>query len=53
MVMTMSNSLSSSSTLKFDDVVGVIHNKEVQQKNTSKTSCNALTVENRIRQRER
>ena len=51
--MDISNSIFGSNTLKFVDVVGVILSEEMQWKSTSETSCNALTVENRGRQRER
>jgi hypothetical protein len=52
--MDVSNSISSSNTLKFDDVIGVILSKEMQQrKSTGETSCNVLTVENRGRKKER
>ena len=42
--MAMSNSVSGSSTLKFDDFIGVILSKEKGWKNTSETSSNALTA---------
>ena len=51
LVMAMSNSVSRSSTLKFDDVIGVILSEEMRQKNTGETSGNALTAEIRGRQR--
>ena len=51
--MAMSNSVSGSSTLKFDDVIGVILSEEMQWKSTGETSCSVLTVEIRGRQRER
>jgi hypothetical protein len=47
--MVVSNSVSSSSALKFDDVVSAILGKEMRQKNTSETSSNALTLEKRGR----
>jgi len=53
LVMVVSNFVSSSNTLKFDDVVGVILSQEMQQKSTSETSGNVLTVENRGRQNDR
>ena len=53
LVMAVSNSVSGSNTLKFDDVVGVILSEEMRRKSTGETSGNALTVENRGRQRER
>ena len=51
--MAVSNSISGSNTLKFDDVVGVILSEEMRRKSTSETSGNYLTMENRGRQRER
>jgi ribosomal protein L19E len=51
--MAVSNSISSSNTLNFDDVVGVILSEEMRQKSTSETSGNALNMENRGRQRDR
>jgi len=51
--MVVSNFVFGSNTLKFDDVVGVILSEEMRRKNTGETSGNALTVENRGRQRER
>ena len=53
LVMAVSNSVSGSSTLKFDDVIGVILSEEMRRKSTGDTSGNALTVEIRGRQRER
>jgi hypothetical protein len=53
LVMVVSNSISSSSTLNFDDIVGVILSEEMRQKNISEASGNALTVQKRGRQRER
>jgi hypothetical protein len=50
--MVVSNSVSSSNTLKFDDVVGVILIEEMRQKITCDTSCNALNMENRGRQKD-
>jgi hypothetical protein len=50
--MVVSNSVSSSNTLKFDDVVGVILSEEMQQKITCDTSCNALNMENIGRQKD-
>jgi hypothetical protein len=49
LVMVVSNSISSSNTLKFDDVVGVILSEEMRQKRTGETSGNALNMENRGR----
>jgi hypothetical protein len=49
LVMAMGNSISGSSTLKFDDVIGVILSKEMRRKSTGETSGNALTTEARGR----
>jgi hypothetical protein len=43
LVMVVSNSVSGSNTLKFDDVVGVILSEEMRRKITGETSGNALT----------
>ena len=51
--MVVSNYVSSSNTLKFDDVVGVTLSEEMRRKSTGETSGNALTMESRGRQRER
>jgi hypothetical protein len=51
--MAVSKSVSSSNTLKFDDVVGVILSEEMRQKITGETSGNALNMENRGRQKDR
>jgi hypothetical protein len=53
LVIVVSNFVSSSNTLKFDDVVGVILSKEMRWKTIGETSGNALTTKNRGRQRER
>jgi hypothetical protein len=53
LVMAVSNSVSSSNNLKFDDVVGVILSEEMRQKSTGETSGNALNMENRGRQNDR
>jgi hypothetical protein len=53
LVMAVSNFVSGSNTLKFDDVVCVILSVEMHWKRTGETSGNALTVENRGRKRER
>jgi hypothetical protein len=53
LVLAISNSVSGSNTLKFDDVVGVILSEEMRRKNTGETSCNALNMENRGRQKDR
>lgn len=51
--MAMSNSISGSSTLKFDDVIGVILREEMRWKSIGETSGNALTAKTMGRQRER
>jgi len=53
LVMAISNSISRSSTLKFDDVVGAIVSEEMGQKSSGETSGNALTAETRERKMER
>jgi hypothetical protein len=53
LVMVVSNSVSCSNNLKFDDVVGVILSEEMRRKNTGETSGNALNMENRGRQKDR
>jgi hypothetical protein len=53
LVMVVSNFVSSSNTLKFDDVVGVIISKEMRWKSTGETSSNASNMENRGRQKDR
>jgi hypothetical protein len=53
LVMAVSNSLSGSNTLKFDDVVGVILSEEMRRKSRGETSGNALNMENRGRQKDR
>ena len=53
LVMVVSNSIPSSWTLKFDDVVGIILNEEMKRKDTCDTSGNALNMERRRRKRER
>jgi hypothetical protein len=53
LVMVVSNSVSGSNTLKFDDVVGVILSEEMRRKSTGETSGNALNMENRGRQKDR
>ena len=52
LVMVVSNSVPSSNTLKFDDVVGVILSEEIRRKFTGDTSGNALTMESMGRQKE-
>jgi hypothetical protein len=46
----VSNSISSSNTLKFDDVVGAILGEEMRQKITGETLGNVLNMENKGRQ---
>jgi hypothetical protein len=53
LVMVISNSVSGSNTLKFDDVVGVILSEEMRRKSIGETSGNALNMENRGRQKDR
>eukprot|EP00253_Pinus_taeda_P021401 PITA_21401 len=53
LVMAISNSVSGSSTLKFDDVVGAILSEEMRRKSSGETSSNALTAETRGRKMER
>ena len=53
LVMAVSNSVSSSNTLNFGDVVGVILSEEMRRKRTGETSGNALTMESKGRQKER
>jgi hypothetical protein len=51
--MDVSNSVSSSNTLKFNDVVGVILSEEMRWKSTGETSGNALNMENGGRKKDR
>ena len=44
LVMVVSNSVSGSNTLKFDDGVGVILSEEMRRKSTCDTSGNAFTM---------
>jgi hypothetical protein len=53
LVMDVSNSISGSNTLNFDDVVGVILSEKIQRKRIGETSSNALNMENRGRQKDR
>jgi hypothetical protein len=53
LVMVVSNYVSGSNTLKFDDVVGVILMEEMQRKSICETSGNALNMENKGRQKDR
>jgi hypothetical protein len=51
--MVLSNYVSGSNTMKFDDVVGVILSEKMRWKRISETSANELTVEIRGRQKDR
>ena len=51
--MDVSNYVSGSNNLKFDDIVGVILSEEIRRKSTGETLGNALTMESRGRQSER
>ena len=51
--MDVSNSVSGSNTLKFDDFVGVILSEEMRRKSTGQTLGNALNMENRGIQKDR
>ena len=51
--MVVSNSISGSRTLKFNDVIGVILSEEMQRKSIGETSGNALTTEIRGKKREK
>jgi hypothetical protein len=53
LVMVVSNFVSISNTLKFDDVFGVILSEEMRQKITCETSGNALNMENKGRKKDR
>ena len=55
LVMAVSNSVSGSNTLKFDDVVGVILSEEIRRKSSGGTSTlgNVLNAESRGRTKER
>ena len=53
LVMTISNYVPSSNTLKFDDVVGFIISEKMRRKRTCETQATLLTMERRERQRER
>ena len=53
LVMAISNFVSRSSTLKFDDVVDAILSEEMRWKSSGETSGNALTTETRGRKMER
>ena len=53
LVMAISNSVSGSSTLKFDYVVGAILSEEMRRKSFGETSGNALSAESRGRRMER
>ena len=45
LVMTISNSISRSSTLKFDDVFGAILSEEMRRRSSGETSGSALSAE--------
>jgi hypothetical protein len=52
--MAVSNSISGSNTLKFDDVVGVILSEEIRRKSSgASTSGSVLNAESRGRTRDR
>ena len=51
--MAISNSISNTNILNFDDVVGVLLSEEMRRKSTGETSNAALSMDNRGRQRER
>ena len=53
LVMAIINSVSGSSTLKFDDVFGAILSEEMRRKSSGETSGNALSAESRGRIMER
>jgi hypothetical protein len=53
LVMVVSNFVSGSNTLKFDDAIDVILSEEMRWKRKDETSGNVLIVENRGRQKER
>ena len=56
LVMVVSNSVSGTNTLKFDEVVGVILSEEMRRKSTGETSTSSgtvLNVENKGRSKER
>ena len=53
MVIVVSNYVSGSNTIKFDDVFGVIFSEEMRQKNTCDTLGNVLNMENKGRQKDR
>eukprot|EP00253_Pinus_taeda_P005819 PITA_05819 len=53
LVMAISNSVSGSTTLKFDDVVGAILTEEMRWKSSGETLGNSLSAESRGRKMER
>ena len=53
LVMAISNYVSGSSNLKFDDVVGAILSEEMPHKSSGETSGNYLSAESRGRKMER
>eukprot|EP00253_Pinus_taeda_P025261 PITA_25261 len=53
LVMAIGNSMSGSSTLKFDDVVGDILSEQMRRKSSGETSGNALSAKSRGRKMEK
>ena len=53
LVMEISNFVSGSSTLKFDDVVSAILSEEMRWKSSDETSCSALSAESRGKRMEK
>ena len=53
LVMAISNSISGSITLNFDDVVGAILSEEMRRKISGETLSNALSADSRGRRMER
>jgi hypothetical protein len=53
LVMAMNNFVPGSNTLNINDDIGVILSEQMRWKNTGETLVNDLTVERRIRQRDR
>ncbi|WP_219824435.1 hypothetical protein, partial [Enterobacter cloacae complex sp. 4DZ1-17B1] len=52
-MMAVSNSISGTNTLKFDDVVGVLLSEEMRRRSTGESSSAALSVETRGRLKKR
>ena len=52
LVMAVSNCISGSNTLKFDDVVGFILSEEMRWKNIGETLGDVLNMENRVIQKD-